>query len=167
MVGCFLPAALVAVKVLGARGCPAHAQLSYQSPHISVEASFTGTEAVPTCMHSFTCVPKRVCAARAQVEQVADPALPVAEIVRRCPARQLMALYRVPAYADADEFLRHVAAARGKLRKGGVTDTAVRLRGSGYMPDSGYRILGHHVAAARGKLRKGGAADTAVRLRNK
>lgn len=82
-------------------------------------------------MHLFTCVPKPLCAVRAQVEQVADPALPVAEIVRRCPARQLMELYRVPAYADADEFLRRVAAARGKLRKGGVTDTAVRLRGSG------------------------------------
>ena len=62
------------------------------------------------------------------MEQVADPALPVAEIVRRCPARQLMALYRAPVFADADEFLRHVAAARGKLRKGGVTDTAVRFR---------------------------------------
>ena len=57
---------------------------------------------------------------------MADPALPVAEIVRRCPARQLMALYRVPAFADGDEFLRHVAAARGKLRKGGTTDSAVR-----------------------------------------
>ena len=134
---------------------------------VLISASSTGTEAVPTCMHSSTCVPKRVCAARAQVEQVADPALPVAEIVRRCPARQLMALYRVPAYADADVFLRHVAAARGKLRKGGTTDTAVRLRGSGCMPDSGCRVSGRHVAAARGKLRKGGAADTPVRLRNK
>lgn len=64
----------------------------------------------------------------AQVEQVADPALPVAEIVRRCPARQLMALYRVPAFAGSDEFLRHVAAARGKLRKGGTADSGVRAR---------------------------------------
>ena len=89
---------------------------------------------MPTCLQRFTCVPKRLCAARAQVEQVADPALPVAEIVRRCPARQLIALYRVPAYADADEFLRHVAAVRGKLRKGGITDAAVRFCGSGCMP---------------------------------
>ena len=67
---------------------------------------------------------------RAQVEQVADPALPVAEIVRRCPARQLMALYRVPAFAGPDEFLRHVAAARGKLRKGGTADSGVRAGAS-------------------------------------
>ncbi|KAK9837475.1 hypothetical protein WJX81_005030 [Elliptochloris bilobata] len=63
-----------------------------------------------------------------KVEQVSDPSLPVAEIVRRCPARQLMALYRVPAFADADEFLRHVAAARGKLRKGGTTDNSAAAR---------------------------------------
>ena len=29
------------------------------------------------------------------MEQLEDPALPVAEIVRRCPAKQLMALYKV------------------------------------------------------------------------
>lgn len=69
----------------------------------------------------------------AQVEQVEDPALPVAEIVRRCPAKQLMALYRAPAFADADEFLRHVASARGKLRKGGTADTRVR-------PDWGFGL---------------------------
>lgn len=62
----------------------------------------------------------------AQVEQLADPALPVAQIVARCPARLLMEIYRVPAFAGPDEFLAAVAAARGKLRKGGVADTLVR-----------------------------------------
>ena len=32
--------------------------------------------------------------------------LPVAEIVAKCPAQQLMAQYRIPAFADADEFLQ-------------------------------------------------------------
>lgn len=41
-----------------------------------------------------------------QVEKLEDPALPVAEIVARCPAQQLMAQYRVPAFADAEEFLQ-------------------------------------------------------------
>ena len=92
-----------------------------------------------------------------QVEQVADPVLPVAEIVRRCPAAQLMALYRVPAFADADEFLRHVAAARGKLRKGGTTDNAVRIPSlkplipKNCMPDA--------VAASRYRGSSGGSAS--------
>jgi nuclear GTP-binding protein len=63
-----------------------------------------------------------------KVEQLEDPALPVAEIVRRCPAKQLMQLYKVPAYKDADEFLQHVAAARGKLRRGGAVDAAAAAR---------------------------------------
>ena len=63
-----------------------------------------------------------------KVEQLEDPLLPVAEIVRRCPAKQLMGLYNVPAYGDVDGFLTHVAAARGKLRKGGVVDTAAAAR---------------------------------------
>ena len=44
-----------------------------------------------------------------KTEQLSDPVLPVAEIVARCPARQLMTLYKVPAFAAADEFLQHVA----------------------------------------------------------
>jgi hypothetical protein len=61
-----------------------------------------------------------------QVEQLADPVLPVGEIVRRCPARQLMQLYKVPAYSGAEQFLQHVAQARGKLKKGGTVDVQVR-----------------------------------------
>ena len=41
-----------------------------------------------------------------QVEKLEDPVLPVAEIVAKCPAQQLMAQYRIPAFADADEFLQ-------------------------------------------------------------
>jgi nuclear GTP-binding protein len=63
-----------------------------------------------------------------KVEQLEDPVLPVAEIVKRCPAKQLMTLYKVPAYKDVDGFLTHVATARGKLRRGGVVDTSAAAR---------------------------------------
>jgi nuclear GTP-binding protein len=49
----------------------------------------------------------------------------VAEVLRRVPAKQLQALYKVPAFKDVDQFLQHIAAARGKLKKGGVADTTV------------------------------------------
>lgn len=63
-----------------------------------------------------------------QVEQLDDPVLPVGEIVRRCPAKQLMALYKVAAFEGAEQFLQHVAHARGKLKKGGTVDVQVRTR---------------------------------------
>lgn len=51
------------------------------------------------------------------MEQLADPALPVSDIVGKCPAQQLMAVYKIPAFSGADQFLQLVAAARGKLAK--------------------------------------------------
>ncbi len=47
---------------------------------------------------------------------------PVAEIVARVPAAALMSLYSIPAFDGANAFLRHVAAARGRLRRGGTPD---------------------------------------------
>ena len=38
----------------------------------------------------------------------------VAEIVRRCPAKQLMKLYKVAAFQEADQFLQLVAQVRRK-----------------------------------------------------
>ena len=52
-----------------------------------------------------------------QVEQLADPALPVSDIVAKCPAQQLMAVYKIPTFSGVDQFLQLVAAARGKLAK--------------------------------------------------
>ena len=59
------------------------------------------------------------------MEQLEDPLLPVAAIVARCPARQLSAIYRIAAFEGADDLLRQLATARGKLRPGGVPDVQV------------------------------------------
>lgn len=53
---------------------------------------------------------------------------PVAEIVKRVPSKQLVSLYKIPAFKTAEELLAAVAGARGKLRKGGVPDTRAASR---------------------------------------
>lgn len=57
-----------------------------------------------------------------QIEKLQDAVLPVSEIVKRCPAKQLMGIYKVPAFESTDQFLHHIALARGKLKKGGTVD---------------------------------------------
>lgn len=39
------------------------------------------------------------------------------EIVKRCKAKQLMELYQIPRFSDANDFLKQVALSRGKLKK--------------------------------------------------
>ncbi|KAK9814574.1 hypothetical protein WJX72_008095 [[Myrmecia] bisecta] len=63
-----------------------------------------------------------------KVERLEDPVLPVTEIVKRCPAKQLMMTYKIPAFKGADEFLQLIASARGKLKKGGSVDVAAAAR---------------------------------------
>jgi nuclear GTP-binding protein len=41
----------------------------------------------------------------------------VSEILRLCPAEQLMSIYKIAKFKDVDEFLRAAAASRGKLKK--------------------------------------------------
>lgn len=57
-----------------------------------------------------------------QIEKLADAVLPVSEIVKRCPAKQLMAIYKIPNFDTTDQFLQHIALVRGKLKKGGTVD---------------------------------------------
>lgn len=52
-----------------------------------------------------------------KVEQLEDPVAPVAGIVERVAAKQLMTTYKIPAFDGVDEFLQLVATARGKLKK--------------------------------------------------
>lgn len=63
-----------------------------------------------------------------KVSSIEDPMLPLSEIVKRCPPKQLMKIYNIPAFKDVDEFANHVATVRGKLRKGGTVDTEAAAR---------------------------------------
>lgn len=63
-----------------------------------------------------------------KVSSLEDPLLPLQEVVRRCPKKQLMRTYNIPVFKDADEFIHHVAASRGKLRKGGTVDAEAAAR---------------------------------------
>lgn len=52
----------------------------------------------------------------------------VKEILRLCPARMLVTLYKVPSFDSVDDFLLKVAIARGKLKKGGIADVTAAAR---------------------------------------
>jgi len=57
-----------------------------------------------------------------KIENLEDPALPITEILNRCPQKQLVKLYRIPSYEGVDDFLVHIATVRGKLKRGGTVD---------------------------------------------
>ena len=63
-----------------------------------------------------------------KIESLEDPALPITEILKRCPQKQLMKLYRIPNYDGVDEFLVHVATVRGKLKRGGTVDVVAAAK---------------------------------------
>lgn len=63
-----------------------------------------------------------------KIESLEDPALPITEILKRCPQKQLMKLYRIPSYDGVDEFLVHVATVRGKLKRGGTVDVVAAAK---------------------------------------
>uniref|UniRef100_A0A383VGF9 CP-type G domain-containing protein n=1 Tax=Tetradesmus obliquus TaxID=3088 RepID=A0A383VGF9_TETOB len=63
-----------------------------------------------------------------KVERLADPLTPVGEILKRVPSKQLMAVYKIGAFAGVDQFLQLIAAARGKLKKGGIVDVEAAAR---------------------------------------
>lgn len=63
-----------------------------------------------------------------RIEKLDDPVAPVKEILRLCPARMLVTLYKVPSFDSVDDFLLKVATARGKLKKGGIVDVEAAAR---------------------------------------
>ncbi|XP_047316067.1 guanine nucleotide-binding protein-like NSN1 [Impatiens glandulifera] len=63
-----------------------------------------------------------------KIEKLEDPVGPVKEILKLCPSRVLVALYKLPSFESVDDFLQKVAAVRGKLKKGGVADVDVAAR---------------------------------------
>lgn len=52
----------------------------------------------------------------------------VKEILKLCPDRVLVTLYKVPSFDSVDDFLQKVATVRGKLKKGGVLDIGATAR---------------------------------------
>lgn len=52
----------------------------------------------------------------------------VKEILKLCPARLLVSLYKVPSFDSVDDFLQKVATVRGKLKKGGIVDVDAAAR---------------------------------------
>ncbi|KAK7339111.1 hypothetical protein VNO77_19755 [Canavalia gladiata] len=63
-----------------------------------------------------------------RIEKLNDPISPVKEILKLCPARLLVTLYKIPSFDSVDDFLRMVATVRGKLRKGGIVDIDAAAR---------------------------------------
>ncbi|KAI5414633.1 hypothetical protein KIW84_040203 [Lathyrus oleraceus] len=57
-----------------------------------------------------------------RIKKLEDPIGPVKEILKLCPARVLVALYKIPSFDSVDDFLQIVATVRGKLKKGGIVD---------------------------------------------
>ncbi|WOK92421.1 guanine nucleotide-binding protein-like NSN1 [Canna indica] len=63
-----------------------------------------------------------------RIEKLDDPIAPVNEILKLCPAERLISLYKLPSFSSVDDFLLKVATIRGKLKKGGLMDTAAAAR---------------------------------------
>ena len=50
------------------------------------------------------------------------------EILKLCPEKLLVTLYKIPSFDSVDDFLLKVATVRGKLKKGGVVDVGAAAR---------------------------------------
>lgn len=50
------------------------------------------------------------------------------EILKLCPARLLVSIYKLPSFDTVDDFLQKVATVRGKLKKGGIVDIGAAAR---------------------------------------
>ncbi|KAJ8750853.1 hypothetical protein K2173_016034 [Erythroxylum novogranatense] len=63
-----------------------------------------------------------------RIEKLDDPITPVKEILKLCPDKQLVTLYKIPQFDSLDDFLQKVATVRGRLKKGGVVDVEAAAR---------------------------------------
>ncbi|KAL8129293.1 hypothetical protein V2J09_018448 [Rumex salicifolius] len=63
-----------------------------------------------------------------RIEKLEDPVAPVKEILRLCPPKVLVTLYKIPSFDSVDDFLQKTALVRGKLKKGGVVDVLAVAR---------------------------------------
>ncbi|GER55105.1 GTP-binding family protein, partial [Striga asiatica] len=63
-----------------------------------------------------------------RIEKLDDPVGPVKEILKLCPEKVLVTIYKIPGFDSVDEFLQNVATVRGKLKKGGILDVDAAAR---------------------------------------
>ncbi|KAH8517702.1 hypothetical protein H0E87_005571 [Populus deltoides] len=63
-----------------------------------------------------------------RIEKLDDPVGPVKEILKLCPDRLLVTLYKIPSFDSVDDFLQKVATVRGRLKKGGIMDVDAAAR---------------------------------------
>ncbi|XP_012484841.2 guanine nucleotide-binding protein-like NSN1 [Gossypium raimondii] len=63
-----------------------------------------------------------------RIEKLDDPVGPVKDILKRCPERLLVTIYKIPGFQSVDEFLQNIATVRGKLKKGGIVDVEAAAR---------------------------------------
>lgn len=63
-----------------------------------------------------------------KVDKLPDIRAPVEELLARFGAQNLAMVFNTPAFSDSTSFLRHVAEARGKIRKGGAPDLDAAAR---------------------------------------
>ncbi|GMJ00675.1 nucleostemin-like 1 [Hibiscus trionum] len=63
-----------------------------------------------------------------RIEKLDDPVGPVKEILKLCPERLMVTIYKIPGFESVDEFLQNVATVRGKLKKGGIVDVEAAAR---------------------------------------
>lgn len=57
-----------------------------------------------------------------KVELLDDPLTPIDAILSKVPKENILSVYKVESYSDANDFLSQLARIRGKLLKGGVED---------------------------------------------
>eukprot|EP01111_Echinosteliopsis_oligospora_P000821 TRINITY_DN1098_c0_g1_i1.p1 TRINITY_DN1098_c0_g1~~TRINITY_DN1098_c0_g1_i1.p1 ORF type:complete len:613 (+),score=199.15 TRINITY_DN1098_c0_g1_i1:135-1973(+) len=63
-----------------------------------------------------------------KLEKVSDPVAPVEKILQRCKKEQVIAIYKIPTFDNAREFLGHIAKKTGKLNKGGTANIVAAAR---------------------------------------
>lgn len=63
-----------------------------------------------------------------RIEKLDDPISPVREIVKLCPAKVLVTIYKISSFDTVEDFLQKVASVRGKLKKGGIVDVEATAR---------------------------------------
>ncbi|KAG7014456.1 Guanine nucleotide-binding protein-like NSN1 [Cucurbita argyrosperma subsp. argyrosperma] len=63
-----------------------------------------------------------------RIEKLEDPVAPVKEILKLCPSKTLVTLYKLSSFDTVDDFLQKIAVIRGKLKKGGIVDVEAAAR---------------------------------------